>query len=102
MTKSSSWVATILVPSGEKKASSGTLNVSPGARSPDWGYCQSSCPLGATTSRRLFALSAMRIGPGRTDGSEPGWRKEGPVAPPIHQGRPTAGAGKLAAELAGG
>src|SRR5579875_3805123 len=79
MTKSLSWVATMYLPLAVKKASSGAMNVWPGARSPGWGHSQVIWPSGFTTISRLLFRSAMRIGPGRTEGFDPGWRW-GPVS----------------------
>src|SRR5450830_231077 len=77
MTNWSSSVAMICLPSRLKKTSSGIRKVWPAARSPGCGHCHSTWPWGLTTTRRLFFLSAMMIGPGRTLGSEPGARAPG-------------------------
>ena len=69
-----SCVAMISVPVGPKKASSGSLKVCPGERSPGDGYCQMILPLGSTSNSLEFPSSAIRIGPGSAEGFEPGWR----------------------------
>src|SRR3954469_25706213 len=74
----------ISLPSAEKNASSGILNVSPGARSPGRGNRHRTLPCGSTISSRSFFLSAMRMGPGSTDGSEPGARCPEARAGPSH------------------
>src|SRR5450759_1776265 len=73
-TWSSSWVATIWVPSGVKNTSSGRTKVWPGARSPGRGNSHSVRPCGSMSTSRLLSSSATRTGPGSTCGSEPGAR----------------------------
>ena len=81
---------------GVKNASSGTLNVSPGAKSPGRGNSQSILPVGSTSTRRLFPSSAIRIGPGSTEGSDPTCRLPPIAAVPRFVERDTDVARRLA------
>jgi hypothetical protein len=80
MTWSSSWVAMMDRPSGEKNASSGWANVWPRARSPGRGNSHLIRPCGSTISSRLLWWSAMSTSAGSTAGSEPGASRPGPAA----------------------
>src|SRR5487761_2643186 len=63
-------VAIIDLPSGDRKTSSGVLNVWPGLRSPFCGKIHRGVPEGSTTTMRLLPSSAIMIGPGRAVGSD--------------------------------
>ena len=89
ITKSSSSVAMMYFPSGVKKESSGMLKVWPGARSPGRGNSQTIDPCGLTTINRLLDRSAIKIGPGSTEGFDPGARTAGVSAFVISLGRVT-------------
>ena len=59
---------------GVKNASSGTVKVCPGRRSPGRGNSQPIRPAGRRSAAGCSAWSAISTGPGSTDGSEPGAR----------------------------
>src|ERR1035438_9547953 len=76
----SSLAATTCLPSGVNHAASGALKVCPAARSPARGNCHILRPLGSMISTRSPPPSEIRIGPGNTEGSEPGASQPGPEA----------------------
>src|ERR1035437_4392906 len=64
--------------SGLNHASSGALKLCPAARSPGRGNCHMFRPLESMISTRLPPPSAIRTGPGNTEGSEPAASQLGP------------------------
>src|ERR1035437_8680455 len=68
------------LPSGLNHATSGDLKVCPAARSPGRGNCHIFRPLGSIISPRLPPPSAIRRGPGSTEGSEPWASQPAPEA----------------------
>src|SRR5450759_4948475 len=74
----SSLATTTCLLSGLNHATSGALKLCPAARSPGRGNCHRSRPLASMISNRLPLPSAIRSGPGNTEGSEPGASQPGP------------------------
>src|SRR5665647_3125016 len=81
----------ICLPSGVKNASSGVLKLCPGARSPGRGNCHMVLPRGSMIINRWLCSSAIRIGPGNAEGSDPEVSRLGPEAVRVRGAMATVG-----------